>query len=91
MYTDQQKREIERVLTVFNPFIDQADYLEIVWSNKRFTLPKRFATSVIPRSATTSFSKTTASMNFGRCISWSETSFCAAFSRMMHSCRSITT
>ena len=34
MYTDQQKREIERVLTVFKPFIDQADYLEIVWSNK---------------------------------------------------------
>ena len=35
MYTDQQKREIERVLTVFKPFINQADYLEIVWSNKR--------------------------------------------------------
>ena len=35
MYTDQQKREIERVLTVFKPYIDQADYLEIVWSNKR--------------------------------------------------------
>ena len=35
MYTDQQKREIERVLTVFKQYIDQADYLEIVWSNKR--------------------------------------------------------
>ena len=30
MYTDQQKHEIERVLTVFKPYIDHADYLEIV-------------------------------------------------------------
>ena len=34
MYTDQQKQEIERVLTVFKPYIDQADYLEVLWSNK---------------------------------------------------------
>ncbi len=35
MYATKQKQEIERVLTVFKPYIDQADYLEIVWSNKR--------------------------------------------------------
>ena len=35
MYTDQQKQEIERVLSVFKPYIDQADYLEIVWSRKK--------------------------------------------------------
>lgn len=35
MYVTKQKQEIERVLTVFKPYIDQADYLEIVWSNKR--------------------------------------------------------
>ena len=34
MYTDQQKREIERVLSVFKPYIDQADYLEYLWSDK---------------------------------------------------------
>ena len=34
MYTDQQKHEIERVLTVFKPYIDQADFLEYVWSPK---------------------------------------------------------
>ena len=111
MYTNQEKREIERVLTAFKPYIEQADYVEIVWSNKKQCyvalfidttrdtfegadailsaeeISERFYTE----SATTSFLKTTASMNFGRCISWSETSFCAAFSRMMHSCRSITT
>ena len=111
MYTDQQKREIERVLTVFKPFIDQADYLEIVWSNKRQCYVSLFidttrgcfdgadeihsAEEICDKCYTeignTSFLKTTASMNFGRCISWSETSFCAAFSRMMRSCRSITT
>ena len=35
MYTTETKQEIERVLAVFKPYIDQADYLEIVWSNKR--------------------------------------------------------
>lgn len=35
MYTNQEKREIERVLTVFKPYIEQADYVEIVWSNKK--------------------------------------------------------
>lgn len=35
MYTDAQKQEIERVLSVFKPYIDQADYLEIVWSRKK--------------------------------------------------------
>ena len=35
MYATKQKQEIERVLTVFKPYIDRADYLEIVWSNKR--------------------------------------------------------
>ena len=105
MYTDQQKREIERVLTVFKPFINQADYLEIVWSNKRQCYVSLFidttrdcfdgadeihsAEEICDKC--TSFSKTTASMNFGRCTSWSGTSFCAAFSSMMHSCRSITT
>lgn len=34
MYTDQQKREIERVLTVFKPYIDQANFMEYVWSSK---------------------------------------------------------
>ena len=34
MYTDQQKHEIERVLSVFKPYIDQADYLEYLWSDK---------------------------------------------------------
>ena len=34
MYTTETKQEIERVLTVFKPYIDQADYLEILWSNK---------------------------------------------------------
>ena len=34
MYTNQEKREIERVLTVFKPYTEQADYVEIVWSNK---------------------------------------------------------
>ena len=35
MYTNQEKREIERVLTVFEPYTEQADYVEIVWSNKK--------------------------------------------------------
>lgn len=35
MYTNQEKREIERVLTAFKPYIEQADYVEIVWSNKK--------------------------------------------------------
>ena len=35
MYTIQEKREIERVLTAFKPYIEQADYVEIVWSNKK--------------------------------------------------------
>lgn len=35
MYTNQEKREIERVLTSFKPYIEQADYVEIVWSNKK--------------------------------------------------------
>ena len=35
MYTNREKREIERVLTVFKPYIEQADYVEIVWSNKK--------------------------------------------------------
>lgn len=35
MYTNQEKREIERVLTAFEPYIEQADYVEIVWSNKK--------------------------------------------------------
>ena len=35
MYTNQEKREIERVLTVFKPYTEQADYVEIVWSNKK--------------------------------------------------------
>ena len=35
MYATKQKQEIERVLTVFKPYIDQADYLEIVWSRKK--------------------------------------------------------
>ena len=35
MYTIQEKREIERVLTAFEPYIEQADYVEIVWSNKK--------------------------------------------------------
>ena len=26
MYTNQEKREIERVLTAFKPYIEQADY-----------------------------------------------------------------
>ena len=34
MYATKQKQEIERVLTVFKPYIDQADYLEVLWSNK---------------------------------------------------------
>ena len=87
MYTNQEKREIERVLTAFKPYIEQADYVEIVWSNKkqcyvalfidttrirlrapmRFCLPKRSAKGSIPKSATTSFLKTTASIKFGRC------------------------
>lgn len=35
MYTNQEKREIKRVLTAFKPYIEQADYVEIVWSNKK--------------------------------------------------------
>ena len=35
MYTNQEKREIERVLTAFKPYIEQADYVEIVWSSKK--------------------------------------------------------
>ena len=35
MYTNQEKCEIERVLTAFKPYIEQADYVEIVWSNKK--------------------------------------------------------
>ena len=35
MYMNQEKREIERVLTAFEPYIEQADYVEIVWSNKK--------------------------------------------------------
>ena len=35
MYTNQEKSEIERVLTVFKPYTEQADYVEIVWSNKK--------------------------------------------------------
>ena len=35
MYTNQEKREIEWVLTAFKPYIEQADYVEIVWSNKK--------------------------------------------------------
>ena len=35
MYTNQEKRETERVLTAFKPYIEQADYVEIVWSNKK--------------------------------------------------------
>lgn len=35
MYTNQEKREIERVLTAFKPYIEQADYVEIVWLNKK--------------------------------------------------------
>ena len=35
MYTNQEKREIERVLTAFKPYIEQADYVEIVWSTKK--------------------------------------------------------
>ena len=35
MYTNQEKREIELVLTAFKPYIEQADYVEIVWSNKK--------------------------------------------------------
>ena len=35
MYTNKEKREIERVLTAFKPYIEQADYVEIVWSNKK--------------------------------------------------------
>ena len=35
MYTNQERREIERVLTAFKPYIEQADYVEIVWSNKK--------------------------------------------------------
>ena len=27
MYTNQEKREIERVLTAFKPYIEQADYV----------------------------------------------------------------
>ena len=34
MYTNQEKREIERVLTVFKPYIEQADFMEIIWSQK---------------------------------------------------------
>ena len=34
MYTNQEKREIERVLTVFEPYIEQADFMEIIWSQK---------------------------------------------------------
>lgn len=30
MYTNQEKREIERVLTAFKPYIEQTDYVEIV-------------------------------------------------------------
>ena len=35
MYTNQERREIGRVLTAFKPYIEQADYVEIVWSNKK--------------------------------------------------------
>lgn len=34
MYTNQEKREIERVLTAFKPYIEQADFMEIIWSQK---------------------------------------------------------
>ncbi len=34
MYTNREKREIERVLTVFKPYIEQADFMEIIWSQK---------------------------------------------------------
>ena len=34
MYTNQEKREIERVLTAFKPYIEQADFIEIIWSQK---------------------------------------------------------
>ena len=34
MYTNRDKREIERVLTVFKPYIEQADFMEIIWSQK---------------------------------------------------------
>ena len=34
MYTNQEKREIERVLTAFKPYIEQADFMEIIWSPK---------------------------------------------------------
>lgn len=34
MYTTETKQEIERVLAVFKPYIDHADFLEYVWSQK---------------------------------------------------------
>lgn len=34
MYTTETKQEIEQVLAVFKPYIDQADFLEYVWSPK---------------------------------------------------------
>ena len=35
MYTNQEKREIEAGLDRVQPYIEQADYVEIVWSNKK--------------------------------------------------------
>ena len=34
MYTAETKQEIERVLAVFKPYIDQADFMEYIWSPK---------------------------------------------------------
>ena len=34
MYTTETKQEIERVLAVFKPYIDQADFMEYIWSPK---------------------------------------------------------
>ena len=31
MYTAETKQEIERVLAVFKPYIDQADFMEYIW------------------------------------------------------------
>ena len=34
MYTKEQKQEIERVLQVFKPYLEHADFLEYLWSEK---------------------------------------------------------
>lgn len=34
MYTKEQKREIERVLLVFKPYLEHADFLDYLWAEK---------------------------------------------------------